>query len=77
MGEIFQRQHGKSLGVVTKVENARFKQLVRPGDQLEIEVQLKEQLAQAFYFSGKIKVAGKVVAQLDFTCEQVEQTWIA
>lgn len=56
------------LGVVTKVENARFKNFVRPGDLMEIKVELLEIIGNAFYMKGRISVSNKLVLQLSFTC---------
>lgn len=60
------------LGVVTKVSSARFKNMVRPGDVIEMEVELIENIANAYVFLGKTKVLGKTVAQVEFTCAKVE-----
>jgi 3-hydroxyacyl-[acyl-carrier-protein] dehydratase len=54
--------------VATRINNVKFRHMVRPGDVLEIAVELKERLAEAFFLEGKIRVAGKVVAQLEFAC---------
>ncbi|EPZ51016.1 FabA-like domain protein [Bacteriovorax sp. BAL6_X] len=59
------------LGVVAKVSNAKFKNMVRPGDELVMEVELTEQISNAFYFKGKTKVAGKMVLSIEFTCAKV------
>ncbi|MBF0298077.1 MAG: 3-hydroxyacyl-ACP dehydratase FabZ [Oligoflexia bacterium] len=56
------------IGVVSRIEKCKFKQLVHPGDELNIEVELKDQLENAFYFSGKIIVNGKVAVVCDFAC---------
>jgi len=56
----------ESVGVVTKVENARFKGLVRPGDELEIEVQQIDELMNAAYFKAKVTLEGKVVCAVNF-----------
>ena len=61
------------LGVVTKVSNARFKNMVRPGDELVMEVELTDQLDNAYYFKGKTKVNGKAVVSLEFTCAKVSE----
>jgi len=58
--------------VVTRVNNVQFRQLVRPGDTLEIEVELTERLANAFYLKGKVQVHGKTAARLEFTCAATE-----
>ena len=54
--------------VVTRMNNVKFKQIVRPGDTLEIEVEVTDQLADAWFLSAKISVAGKTVARFDFAC---------
>jgi 3-hydroxyacyl-[acyl-carrier-protein] dehydratase len=59
------------LGVVTRVESAKFRNLVRPGDRLQMEVTLDDTLNNAFYFSGKTKVNGKVVVAIKFTCAKI------
>ena len=52
--------------VATRINNVKVKRPVRPGDELEIDVQLTERLANAFFMKAKIKVAGKTVVSLDF-----------
>ncbi|MGE5195334.1 MAG: 3-hydroxyacyl-ACP dehydratase FabZ family protein [Deltaproteobacteria bacterium] len=54
--------------VATRINNVKFRQLVRPGDTLEIAVELTERLADAFFLSATIKVAGKTAARLEFAC---------
>lgn len=54
--------------VVTRLNNTQFRRLVRPGETLEIEVELTETLANAFFLSGKVSVGGKVSTRLEFAC---------
>jgi 3-hydroxyacyl-[acyl-carrier-protein] dehydratase len=54
--------------VATRLNNVKFKHMVKPGDLIEIEVTLNERLADAFFLAGKIRVAGKLAAQLEFAC---------
>ena len=42
--------------------------MVRPGDTLDIEVELTETLANAFFLTGKVSVDGKVTVRLEFAC---------
>ena len=63
--------NGSGLGVVTKVSNARFKSMVKPGDELVMQVTLVEQLDNAFFFKGKTRVNGKAVVGIEFTCAKV------
>lgn len=54
--------------VATRADKVQFKRMVRPGDTVTIEVELKEQLATAFFLSGKVLLEGKVAVRLDFGC---------
>lgn len=54
--------------VVTRIQNAQFRKMVRPGDTLEIEVQLTERLSSAFFLRGKATVNGQTTARLEFAC---------
>lgn len=54
--------------VVTRLNNVQFRRLVRPGETLDIEVELTERLANAFYLKGKTSVDGKASTRLDFAC---------
>jgi 3-hydroxyacyl-[acyl-carrier-protein] dehydratase len=54
--------------VVTRQSNTRFRRLVRPGETLEIEVSITEQLANAFFLTGKVLVGGQTSVRLDFAC---------
>ena len=42
------------------MNDVRFKHIVRPGDTIEIEVHLRERLADAYFFDAKVTSAGKV-----------------
>lgn len=57
----------QKVGVVTRVQDVKFKNFVKPGDLLEMEVELTESMANAFYFKGKTRVNGKVVMAISFT----------
>lgn len=52
--------------VITRVNNVQFRRMVRPGDTIEVAVELTEQLSNAFYMKAKVTVEGKVTARLEF-----------
>ena len=52
--------------VATRMGDVRFKQMVRPGEAIEIEVTLRERLAQAYFMDAKITCGGKTAARLEF-----------
>ena len=54
--------------VITRIQDARFKRIVRPGDKLAIEVTLDDQLDNAFYMTGRVTVEGKLAVRVSFVC---------
>ena len=58
----------KGIGLVTRVEDVKFRDLVRPGDLLDIFVEHTNTLMPAYFFRAKIKVKDKIVASLSFSC---------
>ena len=60
-------QDGK-VPVVTRQNNTKFRRMVRPGETIDIKVDLTERLANAFFFTGKVSVEGETALRLDFAC---------
>jgi 3-hydroxyacyl-[acyl-carrier-protein] dehydratase len=61
----------ESSGVVpvaTRANNVQFKQMVFPGETIELEVELTERLANAFFMKAKVTVQGTVACRFDFAC---------
>ena len=46
-----------SIPTLTRLNNAKFKQMVRPGDVLDITVSFKEKLANAYFMVGRYEDA--------------------
>lgn len=61
----------KKLAFVTRVENVKFREVVRPKDLFLMEVILKENISNAYYMKGAGKVNGKTVIVVDFVCTEV------
>jgi len=59
------------IPVLTRLSNAKFKQMVRPGDVLEMEVALKEKMASAYFMEGSARVNGKIAVSVEFACTAV------
>jgi 3-hydroxyacyl-[acyl-carrier-protein] dehydratase len=57
-----------SVPVATRANNVQFKQMVRPGDTIELEVELTERLANAFFMKARVTTRGKVACRFDFAC---------
>ena len=58
----------KKIPVATRINNVRFKRMVRPGEKIVMEVELTERLAGAFFLNAKVTVAGHPAVRFDFAC---------
>ena len=54
--------------VVTRLNNTKFRRIVRPGDVLDIHARLSEQLANAYFLKAHIEVDGHTAVRLEFAC---------
>jgi len=61
-----QTLHG--LPVATRMSDVRFKRIVRPGETIQMEVRITDQLASAWYLAAKVTVNGKTAARFNFAC---------
>lgn len=68
---------GKSLEgltpVLSRIQQAKFKNMVRPGDHLEINVIFKETLSKFHFLRGKITCDNRTVLTLDFALALIEE----
>lgn len=60
--------------VVTRLSDARFKRIVVPGETIEIEATLDDQVSKAFFLSAKVAVEGQLAVRLKFTCAMLART---
>lgn len=63
---------GNKKAVVTRIQNAKFKNMAVPGDELHITVDFIEMLANAAFMKGKITANGKTVMTIEFACAIAE-----
>ena len=54
--------------VVTRLNNVKFKQMVKPGDTIELAITLTERISSAFFLNSKVTVDGKLATRFDFAC---------
>lgn len=57
------------IPVVSRINNVKFKNMVRPGDTVTLDVTLTEQMAGAFFMDAKVLLAGKIAVTFDFACK--------
>jgi len=70
IGELVGKE-GETLAgvpVLTRIQGAKFKREVRPGETISIEAQLKEKVGPAWFLKGTVRVQGKVAVQVSFSC---------
>lgn len=67
--------HVASTGipVLTRIQDARFKQIVRPGQTLRIEVTLDDELDGAYFLTGRATVDGKPAVRVTFACKLAQK----
>lgn len=58
--------------VATRLDAVKFKRMVTPGDTVEVQVKLNEVVSSAYFLTGKVTVAGKLAARLDFACTMAQ-----
>jgi 3-hydroxyacyl-[acyl-carrier-protein] dehydratase len=56
------------IPVATRMNDIRFKRMVRPGETIRMEVELTERLADAFFLKAKVTVENQVAVRFEFAC---------
>ncbi len=61
------------IPVAAKMSEVRFKQSVRPGDTILLEVKFKDKMTGVYFLRGKVTLNGKTSVQFDFACALTEK----
>ncbi len=64
--ETAKQENLAGVPVVTRLQNVKFKKMLRPGTKAEIRAQLQERLANAFFMKGEVRSDAGLLAQLEF-----------
>ena len=54
--------------VATRINNVKFKKVLRPGATVDITVKLTDRVGDAFFMTGKVTHENKLATRLDFAC---------
>jgi 3-hydroxyacyl-[acyl-carrier-protein] dehydratase len=67
-GAVLLSKHPKGEGVPVagRLNDVKFKRMVRPGDTILIETILDERMGDAFFLSSKVNCSGKLAVTLNF-----------
>jgi 3-hydroxyacyl-[acyl-carrier-protein] dehydratase len=60
------------IPVLTRIQSAKFKNIVRPGATLEMEAEIVEKVSNAFFLKGKASVDGKTAVTVEFAVSLVK-----
>jgi 3-hydroxyacyl-[acyl-carrier-protein] dehydratase len=63
----------ESVPVATRANNVQFKQMVLPGDTIEIEVELVERVSTAYFMKARVTTGGKVACRFEFACTLISR----
>jgi 3-hydroxyacyl-[acyl-carrier-protein] dehydratase len=55
--------------VVSRINNVKFKHMVRPGDTVTLDITLTEKMAGAFFMDAKVMLGEKLAVMFDFACK--------
>lgn len=58
----------KGVPVLTRIKDAKFKRIVRPGETVSIEATLDDELGGAYYMTGRASVEGSLAVRVEFVC---------
>jgi 3-hydroxyacyl-[acyl-carrier-protein] dehydratase len=69
-----QEKEPRNIGipVLTRIIGARFKRPVGPGSTLQMQVKLKEKIAEVWFLKGVLRVKEKIAVQVDFSCAMTQ-----
>ena len=59
---------GSGVPVATRLNDVKFKRIVRPGEMIQMEVVLDERLADAFFLTAKVTCGRKIAVRFQFGC---------
>lgn len=72
-----QQEAGARIPVATRLQDVRFKRIVRPQETIDVDVTLDEELSGAYFLTAKITVDQKLAARFQFACTLTDPNTIA
>lgn len=72
---LLSKQAGSAPGkvpVATRIDGVKFKRMVRPGETIDLEVELVERIADAFFLKAKVMCGRDVAARYEFACTMAD-----
>lgn len=67
------KKKANTLPVLARIQEAKFKREVKPGDTIRIKVKIVEREGPAVFFKGKVMVSGKTAVKVKFVCTMTDK----
>lgn len=64
---------GRRLPYFLAIDKAKFRRVIRPGDQMRIEVEFLNVRSKVVKFSGRVYVDGNLASEAELTCMLTDQ----
>lgn len=76
-GALLMALRGEAAGnsktaLVTRIQGTKFKNMAKPGDELQITVDFVEMLANAAFMKGKITASNKTIMTIEFAATLID-----
>ena len=68
-----EKTKGWALGVLRAIHMAKYKNFARPGETLDIKVELVDHIENSFRFRGHIEMMGKKIMMNEFTLINISE----
>jgi 3-hydroxyacyl-[acyl-carrier-protein] dehydratase len=62
----------QGVPALTRIRDAKFRRMIRPGDTLRLTVEVQERAGPAFLMKGSATVDGEVAVNVIFTCALIQ-----
>ncbi|GHC09605.1 3-hydroxyacyl-ACP dehydratase FabZ family protein [Cerasicoccus arenae] len=60
--------------VLSRIQDARFKRMVKPRDTVQIEALFKEEIRGFYFLRGSVKIEGKTALTIEFVLALVDES---
>jgi beta-hydroxyacyl-ACP dehydratase FabZ len=64
---------GDRVPFFMSIDNAKFRRVVKPGDQMRIEIEITTHRTKIARFAGKVLVDGELASEADLMCMLADQ----
>ena len=65
---------GEGVPVAARLNDVKFKKMIRPGDSVLLEARLSERMKDAYFLTGKVTHDGKLAASLNYVVTAAKQS---